>query len=250
MRCKNCGSENDEKLYICQNCGSPLYDEEEPAGNGADGTQVFGAVSTPEDDQDADDYAAQRAAARRQRAEEQRKRKQQITIIVVLSVVLLAIIVGTVIAIVHGKNKATDETTNTSISTSVSETSSQKSSTTKPTESSTAESTTTTTTTSTTEKKTTEASSYTVSVSYDYGGTVSGGGSYKNGETATVRATADTGYTFDGWYDGNKKVSSDAVYTFQVKSNTSLKARFAFAEVQPGGDEPGMHADTDEGEFN
>ena len=27
MRCKNCGSENDDNLYICQNCGSPLYDE-------------------------------------------------------------------------------------------------------------------------------------------------------------------------------------------------------------------------------
>ena len=24
MRCKNCGYENEEGLYICQNCGSPL----------------------------------------------------------------------------------------------------------------------------------------------------------------------------------------------------------------------------------
>ena len=30
MRCKNCGSENEDNLYICQNCGSPLYDEDEP----------------------------------------------------------------------------------------------------------------------------------------------------------------------------------------------------------------------------
>ena len=29
MRCKNCGSENEEGRYICQNCGSPLYDEDE-----------------------------------------------------------------------------------------------------------------------------------------------------------------------------------------------------------------------------
>ena len=29
MRCKNCGSENDDNLYICQNCGSPLYDEDD-----------------------------------------------------------------------------------------------------------------------------------------------------------------------------------------------------------------------------
>ncbi|MDE6659485.1 MAG: zinc-ribbon domain-containing protein, partial [Eubacterium sp.] len=25
MRCKNCGSENEDGRYICQNCGSPLY---------------------------------------------------------------------------------------------------------------------------------------------------------------------------------------------------------------------------------
>ena len=31
MRCKNCGFENSEGLYICQNCGSPLYDEEDIA---------------------------------------------------------------------------------------------------------------------------------------------------------------------------------------------------------------------------
>ncbi len=29
MRCRNCGSENDDNLYICSNCGSPLYDEQE-----------------------------------------------------------------------------------------------------------------------------------------------------------------------------------------------------------------------------
>lgn len=27
MRCRNCGSENEDGRYICQNCGSPLYDE-------------------------------------------------------------------------------------------------------------------------------------------------------------------------------------------------------------------------------
>ena len=29
MRCKNCGFENEDGRYICQNCGSPLYDEAE-----------------------------------------------------------------------------------------------------------------------------------------------------------------------------------------------------------------------------
>ncbi len=28
MRCKNCGFDNEEGRYICENCGSPLYDED------------------------------------------------------------------------------------------------------------------------------------------------------------------------------------------------------------------------------
>ena len=51
MRCRNCGCENDDNLYICQNCGSPLYDEgegpitDEPSheqqNSAANQTQVF-----------------------------------------------------------------------------------------------------------------------------------------------------------------------------------------------------------------
>ena len=29
MRCKNCGADNDDNRYICEVCGSPLYDESE-----------------------------------------------------------------------------------------------------------------------------------------------------------------------------------------------------------------------------
>ena len=29
MRCKNCRFENDDDRFICENCGSPLYDEDE-----------------------------------------------------------------------------------------------------------------------------------------------------------------------------------------------------------------------------
>lgn len=29
MRCKNCGTYNDDNRYICETCGSPLYDEDE-----------------------------------------------------------------------------------------------------------------------------------------------------------------------------------------------------------------------------
>lgn len=29
MRCKNCGADNDDNRYICEVCGSPLYDEDD-----------------------------------------------------------------------------------------------------------------------------------------------------------------------------------------------------------------------------
>ena len=44
MRCKNCGTENDDNRYICENCGSPLYDENEIAQSNDNGaTMTFGA---------------------------------------------------------------------------------------------------------------------------------------------------------------------------------------------------------------
>ena len=56
-------------------------------------------------------------------------------------------------------------------------------------------------------------------------GTVSGGGSYNKGSTATITATAKTGYTFSQWNDGvntnprNITVTSDATYTAQFTEN-------------------------------
>ena len=49
MRCKNCGSENEENLYICQNCGSPLYDEEpiEEASEEMGNTKIVPVVAPP-----------------------------------------------------------------------------------------------------------------------------------------------------------------------------------------------------------
>ena len=42
----------------------------------------------------------------------------------------------------------------------------------------------------------------------------------------TVIAVVDEGYEFDGWYNGNTKVSSDAEYTFTVSGDISIKAKF------------------------
>ena len=69
---------------------------------------------------------------------------------------------------------------------------------------------------------------YTVSVSASpsSGGTVEGGGSYEEGVSCTVRATATNGYTFSNWTEDGNPVSTQANYTFTVTSNRTLMANF------------------------
>lgn len=69
---------------------------------------------------------------------------------------------------------------------------------------------------------------YTVSVSSNNTtmGTVAGGGQYASGSTATVTATAKSGYEFTQWSDGSKANP----YSFTVTKNVSLTAYFAQAE--------------------
>lgn len=63
---------------------------------------------------------------------------------------------------------------------------------------------------------------YTITVKAEAGGTVKGGGTVLDGESCTVTATPNDGYTFAGWYEGSNKVSSDANYTFTVSSNRTF----------------------------
>lgn len=63
---------------------------------------------------------------------------------------------------------------------------------------------------------------YTISVSAGTGGTVSGGGKVLDGSSCTVTASANSGYSFDGWYEGSSKVSSSSSYTFMVSSNRTF----------------------------
>ena len=58
------------------------------------------------------------------------------------------------------------------------------------------------------------------------GGTVTGGGTYNDGQSATVTATNNSGYLFSGWYKGSTKVSSNKSYTFTVTENVTLTAKF------------------------
>ena len=61
----------------------------------------------------------------------------------------------------------------------------------------------------------------------DDGGSVSGGSNQlKKGDSITVRAQADEGYEFVGWYQGSALVSSDAEYTFTFEEDRTLTAQF------------------------
>lgn len=222
MRCKNCGFENDDNLYICQNCGSPLYDEEEAAADETVNTQIFSTAELnhaqssdspiPNDD-----------------AEEEKKKKRTAAIIIVLSVVLVSIIIGIIIGVAKG-NSTQPETTDSNASqtqdeiTNPIETTKQTTTTTTPT-----------TTTTTTTEPSTEPEKLTVKLTCNEGGEVEGDGSYELGENVTLFARPDDGYEFAGWYDGNTKVSSNTKYQFTITSNTTLKAVFIIVQME---DEP------------
>ena len=72
------------------------------------------------------------------------------------------------------------------------------------------------------------ATQYNVNVSANptNGGTVTGGGTYSQGQLCTVNATANSGYTFTNWTENGNVVSSQACYTFTVNNNRNLVANF------------------------
>ena len=80
-----------------------------------------------------------------------------------------------------------------------------------------------------------ETARYEVRVSAQEGGSASGGGSFLVGKTVTVKAAADEGYTFTGWYNAaGSKVSSSAEYSFTVTASVALTARFEPKQTEVG----------------
>lgn len=262
MRCKNCGTENDDNRYICENCGSPLYDEEdikraESASASDDATRTFKAVSDNNpydrirDDQNAggsryngrhraqnteNTPARRNDTAKKEKDPSDPAEKKSIAIIVVLAIVLIAII-ASVIAIAGNNNRddSAESTDLTKISTAAS------------TEDTTERRTTTERTTEETTEKTTKTTTtqrmWIINASSSGGGSVSGGGEYANGDKVTLTAKADSGYEFDGWYSSGVKVSSDSKYTFTANENASFSAVFNPVTTEPA-TETTLPADT------
>jgi len=70
--------------------------------------------------------------------------------------------------------------------------------------------------------------SYTVSVlaNPETGGTVSGNGTFKQGETVTVTTTPNTGFSFINWTKEGTEVSTQLEYNFTITENVVLVANF------------------------
>lgn len=228
MRCKNCGTDNDDNRYICETCGSPLYDEDDidvPVNADNELTQTFSAQNDmPQYQQNfRNDMPDKPSGGSNQNKDAQKK---SIILIAILAVVLVAIIVS---VIVVAKGRADSETTSVSstltTATTLEKTTKKKDKTTETTTESTTESTTKETTTEKT-TTTTEKQIWIINVSTGGGGTVSGEGEYKNGDRVTVTASPDDGFEFDGWYSNGIKVSGSKKYSFTANENVSLSAVF------------------------
>ena len=59
------------------------------------------------------------------------------------------------------------------------------------------------------------------------GGSTSGGGVWHQGDTVTLVATANAGYTFTSWSENGSLVYANAVYSFTATANRALAANFA-----------------------
>ena len=66
----------------------------------------------------------------------------------------------------------------------------------------------------------------TASAAPEEGGTIEGAGTYAQGETCTLTATANEGYTFINWTENGEVVSDEAVYSFEVTADRELVANF------------------------
>ena len=219
MRCKNCGSENDDNRYICENCGSPLYDEEDfSEQNTGSETRTFNAIS---DNEPLAPPAPPINPNEKPPVDKENKdsEKKSVIVIAILAVVLVAVI-ASIIVIAQTKSKNDDETT-TLPSTSQTDTTARAT---------TERDTTTTEAPETTTKPTTEPTTKTpvwsIKVVSKGGGTVNGSGEYKDGNNVTISAKPDEGYEFDGWYSNGEKISSTTSYSFTAVDSVSISAVF------------------------
>ena len=71
------------------------------------------------------------------------------------------------------------------------------------------------------------------------GGTVSGGGTFREGQPVAVTAVPEKGYRFVRWSENGRTVSESQTFRFTASTNRALTAEFESSETQtaPGNDE-------------
>jgi len=68
------------------------------------------------------------------------------------------------------------------------------------------------------------------------GGTIIGGGTYPEGASCTLTATANQGYAFTNWTENGEVISIEVTYSFRVNENRNLVANFvAYSGTAPTG---------------
>ena len=63
------------------------------------------------------------------------------------------------------------------------------------------------------------------------GGTVTGDGSYNHGETVSLTASPNSGYTFAGWYNGLTFLDNNSPYSFAATEAANIIAKFDTIKV-------------------
>ena len=62
------------------------------------------------------------------------------------------------------------------------------------------------------------------------GGTVTGGGTFEQGQSCTLTATANEGYAFVNWTEDGEEASTDSIYSFVVTGERNLVANFVASQ--------------------
>ncbi len=94
-----------------------------------------------------------------------------------------------------------------------------------------------------------EKKKFKISVTAETGGTASCDVKEAvGGASVTVTAAPNTGYDFDGWYEGSVQVSKEKIYTFAIQKDTQLTARFSVKQISglPSGSSSGSSDSTNE----
>lgn len=79
------------------------------------------------------------------------------------------------------------------------------------------------------------ANEITVTVKIEGDGKATGAGKYEKGKDVTLKAVAEFGSTFSGWFVNNKNVSKSLTYTFKAEKDITVTAKFAKESSGGGG---------------